>query len=228
MGFSESMESLKGFDPNDIDFNNAGSWPAPVKAVVLVVVFLVLIVGGYFFLIQDQYTEFDRVAAEEANLKQQYESRAYKVANLEAFRLQMDDMKKSFGVLLKQLPAKTEVPGLLEDITNTGLGSGLEIESIQLKPEVSKEFYVELPMEIVVAGTYHDIASFVSGVASLPRIVTLHDMNISKMQSKSKGNSQGRSSHKLQMTVQAKTYRYGTEADREKSRQSKKKKGRRR
>ena len=228
MGFSESMESLKGFDPNDIDFNNAGSWPAPVKAIVLAVVFLALLIGGYFFLIKDQYVELDKVAAEEANLRQQYETRAFKVANLEAYRAQMEDMKKSFGVLLKQLPAKTEVPGLLEDITNTGLGSGLEIESIQLQPEVSKEFYVELPMDIVVQGTYHDIASFVSGVASLPRIVTLHDMTIAKVAKTSSDNNSGRSSHKLQMTVQAKTYRYGTEADRAKSKKSKKKKGRRR
>jgi type IV pilus assembly protein PilO len=226
VGFSESMESLKGFDPNDIDFNNAGSWPLPVKVVVLVAVFLILMIGGYFFLIQDQYSQLERVAAEEVQLKQQYEDRAYKVANLDAFRAQMEDMNKSFGVLLKQLPAKTEVPGLLEDITNTALGSGLEIDSIQLKPEVSREFYVELPMDIVVAGTYHDIASFVSGVASLPRIVTLHDMKITK-ESDGNNSSNQRRGHKLKMMVQAKTYRYGTEADREKSKKSKKK-GRRR
>ncbi len=227
MGFSESMESLKGFDPNDIDFNNAGSWPVAVKTIVIAFVFLALLIGGYFFMIQEQYTELDRVAADEASLKQQYESRAYKVANLDAFRLQMEDMKKSFGVLLKQLPAKTEVPGLLEDITNTGLGSGLDIESIQLKQEVSKEFYVELPMEIRVAGTYHDIASFVSGVASLPRIVTLHDMTVSKLDGNFGADNKGRDSHKLQMSVEAKTYRYGTEADRAKASKSKKK-GRRR
>lgn len=227
MGFAESMESLKSFDPNDIDFNNAGSWPMPVKIIVLVAVFFILMIGGYFLLIKDQYSELDRVSIEETKLKQQYEDKAYKVANLEAFRLQMEDMKKSFGVLLKQLPAKTEVPGLLEDITNTGLGSGLEIESIQLKPEVSKEFYVELPMDIVVAGTYHDIASFVSGVASLPRIVTLHDLKIEKI-TKSGGDGASSRISKLKMTVQAKTYRYGTEADREKSKKaSKKGKGRR-
>lgn len=226
MGFSESMESLKGFDPNDIDFNNAGSWPGPVKLIVLLLVFCTLLIGGYFLLIQDQYSELDGVSAEEATLKQQYESRAYKVANLEAFRRQMEDMNRSFGALLKQLPAKTEVPGLLEDITNTGLGSGLDIQSIQLKPEVSKEFYVELPMEIEVSGTYHDIASFVSGVASLPRIVTLHDMTIMNQGSK-KGADIG--AGKLQMKVQAKTYRYGVEADRAKDKKSKKskKKGRR-
>ncbi len=209
MGFSESLESLKSFDPNDIDFNNAGSWPSPVKAAVLLILFVAVVIGGYWFFISDQYAQLDRIVAEETSLKEQYESRAYKVANIDAFREQMVEMQKSFGALLKQLPAKTEVPGLLEDITNTGLGSGLEIKSIQLKPEVSKEFYVELPMEIEVSGTYHDIASFVSGVASLPRIVTLHDMNISYEATKTdKVNSED-----LIMSVAAKTYRYNGESD---------------
>ena len=220
MGFSESLESLKGFDPNDIDFNNAGSWPAPVKAIVFLVLFFALVFSGYWFLIKDQYAQFERIAAEESALKEQYESRAYKVANLVAFREQMQEMQNSFGALLKQLPAKTEVPGLLEDITNTALGSGLEIKSIQLKPEVSKEFYVELPMEIEVTGTYHDIASFVSGVASLPRIVTLHDMVIS-YQTKSTADTAG--SEVLKMTVSAKTYRYSGDAEQQAQAQDKKK-----
>lgn len=209
MGFSESMESLKGFDPNDIDFNNAGSWPVPVKAVVLVVLFSALVFGGYWFFIKDQYAQLDRIAKDEISLKEQYESRAFKVANIDAFREQMLEMQKSFGALLKQLPAKTEVPGLLEDITNTALGSGLEIKSIQLKPEISKEFYVELPMEIEVSGTYHDIASFVSGVASLPRIVTLHDLDIAA----GKKNSERQNSESLRLAVSAKTYRYNGDVD---------------
>ena len=211
MGFSESMESLKGFDPNDIDFNNAGSWPSPVKSIVLLVLFSVIMFGGYWFMVKDQYASLERVSKEESSLKEQYESRAYKVANLDAFREQMKEMQESFGALLKQLPAKTEVPGLLEDITNTGLGSGLEINYIQLKPEVSKEFYAELPMEIKVSGTYHDISSFVSGVASLPRIVTLHDMVISTNAKAGDGNREGYES--LSMSVSAKTYRYNGDAD---------------
>lgn len=215
MGFSESLESLKGFDINDLDFNNAGSWPAVIKAIVVLLLFGILMFGGYWFLIKDQYVALDKEIAEEATLKQQYESRAFKVANLDAYRQQMTEMEKSFGALLKQLPADTEVPGLLEDITNTGLGSGLEIESIKLKPESSKEFYVELPIDIVVAGTYHDIASFVSGVASLPRIVTLHDFTISPIGGKDAGAG------RLQMKVAAKTYRYSAEKNK------KQKKGRR-
>ncbi|KZX75598.1 pilus assembly protein PilP, partial [Oleiphilus sp. HI0009] len=158
MSFAEQMESLKNFDINDLDFNNAGSWPIPVKAIVLALVFLLILGGGYWFMIKDQYAALERVENEEVTLKQQYESKAFKVANLDAYRQQMTEMEESFGALLKQLPADTEVPGLLEDITNTGLGTGLEINSIGLKPEVSREFYVELPIDISVRGTYHDMA----------------------------------------------------------------------
>jgi len=182
------------------------------------VVFVAVVFSGYWFLIKDQYVALDKSVAEEVDLKQKYESRAFKVANLDAYRLQMQEMEKSFGALLKQLPADTEVPGLLEDITNTGLGSGLDIKSIKLKPEALKEFYVELPMEIEVMGTYHDIASFVSGVASLPRIVTLHNFTISPVKKKKDGKS-----GLLKMSVSAKTYRYKGD----KKTTSKKKKGKR-
>ena len=217
MGFAEQMESLKGFDVNDLDFNNAGSWPAPIKAIVLLLVFILILGGGYWFLIKDQYASLDRVEAEEVKLKQQYESKAFKVANLEAYREQMREMEESFGALLKQLPADTEVPGLLEDITNTGLGTGLGINSIKLKPEASKEFYVELPIDISVRGTYHDMASFVSGVAALPRIVTLHDFSIKPAE---KGSSAG----DLIMNISAKTYRYNPDQGKKKKSKNKRKK----
>jgi len=216
VALSDSLESLKGFDINDLDFNNAGSWPGPIKLIVVLILITVVVFGGYWFLIKDQYTALDKVASEEATLKQQYESRAFKVSNLDAYRQQMEEMQKSFGALLKQLPADTEVPGLLEDITNTGLGSGLDIESIKLKPEISKGFYIELPMDISVSGSYHDIASFVSGVASLPRIVTLHDFSIKPV-----GGGNEASGDILRMSVAAKTYRYSGEEDK-KSKKGKK------
>ena len=198
MSFAESLESLKGFDINELDFNNAGSWPGPIKAIVCLIVITLVVGGGYWFLIKDQFAQLDRVTSKESDLKQQYEAKAYKVANLAAYKLQMLEMEESFGALLKQLPTDTEVPGLLEDITNTGIGSGLEFKSIKLKPESKKEFYIELPIQIEVTGTYHDISSFVSGVASLPRIVTLHNFAISP----SKANEV------LNMSIEAKTYRY--------------------
>jgi type IV pilus assembly protein PilO len=198
VSFAESLESLKSFDVNELDFNNAGSWPGPIKAIVFIIVIILVVGGGYWFLIKDQFAQLDQVTAKESDLKQQYESKAYKVANLAAYKLQMLEMEESFGALLKQLPTDTEVPGLLEDITNTGIGSGLEFKSIKLKPELKKEFYIELPIQIEVTGTYHDISSFVSGVASLPRIVTLHNFSISP----SKVNEV------LNMSIEAKTYRY--------------------
>ena len=215
MSFAEQMESLKNFDVNDLDFNNAGSWPAPIKAIVLLLVFASILGGGYWFMIKDQYMSLDRVEAEEATLKQQYEAKAFKVANLDAYREQMVEMEESFGALLKQLPADTEVPGLLEDITNTGIGTGLSINSIALKPEVSREFYVELPIDISVQGTYHDMASFVSGVAALPRIVTLHDFNIKPSGKADPGE--------LVMAISAKTYRYNPDQSGKKDKKRKKK-----
>jgi type IV pilus assembly protein PilO len=193
------MEGLKKFDINDLDFNNAGSWPAPIKAVVLIILFCAVLGGAYWFLIQDQYLALEGVAAKEAELKTQYESKAFKVSNLVIYRQQMEEMEVSFGALLKQLPSDTEVPGLLEDITNTGLRSGLDFKSIALLPESAQEFYIELPIRIQVEGTYHDLSSFVSGVASLPRIVTLHDFSIAP----TKENPEI-----LAMQIVAKTYRY--------------------
>ena len=216
MSFADQMESLKKFDVNDLDFNNVGSWPAAIKAIVLLLVFGLILGGGYWFMIKDQYAALDRVEAEEATLKQQYEAKAFQVANLEAYRQQMEEMEESFGALLKQLPKDTEVPGLLEDITNTGLGTGLAINSIALKPEVTREFYVELPIDISVRGTYHDLASFVSGVAALPRIVTLHDFNI-----KPNGKSDA---GELVMAISAKTYRYNPDQNSGKKKDNKRKK----
>jgi type IV pilus assembly protein PilO len=121
-------------------------------------------------------------------------------ANLELYTQQMKEMENSFGMLLRQLPSDTEVPGLLEDITRTGLGSGLEFEEIKLLPEVTQQFYIELPIQITVTGAYHDLATFVSGVAGLPRIVTLHDFDLAP------ANPDG--GPKLRMSILAKTYRY--------------------
>lgn len=197
MNVSELTEGLRDFDVNDLDFNNAGSWPLLVKLIVWVLVLAVVIFLGYYLRLNEMNSLLEQVQAKEQTLKRDYESKAFKAANLETYRKQMEDMEKSFGALVKQLPSDTEVPGLLEDITHTGLGSGLEINSIELQPERTAEFYVELPIEIEVKGGFHDFGSFVSGVASLPRIVTLHDFDIEPTDS-----------GLLNMTITAKTYRY--------------------
>jgi len=155
---------------------------------------------GYYFHLQDLQLQLEQQRAQEESLKQQFSTKAFQAANLEAYKEQMTEMETSFGALLRQLPSDTEVPGLLEDITRTGLGSGLEFEEIKLQPENTQQFYIELPINIKVIGSYHDLATFVSGVASLPRIVTLHDFEIKPEKSDAAA--------KLQMSIVAKTYRY--------------------
>jgi type IV pilus assembly protein PilO len=197
MALSGIIDEVRTFDRADYEFDNIGVWPRLVKALVLVLVFSLLLGLGYYVKVKDLYAEFDRALAREQKLKKDYEDRAFEVANLEVYRLQMEQIEESFQGLLAQLPADTEVPGLLEDITELGLGSSLTINSITLQPERAAEFYVELPINIVVTGGYHDFGVFVSGIAGLPRIVTLHDHTIEQ----AGGNM-------LRLSINAKTYRY--------------------
>lgn len=207
MSLADSIESLKKFDVNDLDFNKAGIWPAPIKGIVFAIVFGAVLFGGYWFFVKDLFVSLEREQKIEVDLKKTYEEKSYKVANLAIFKEQMAEMEQTFGALVKQLPSDTEVPGLLEDITNTAVGSGLTLKKVDLQAEIQRDFYVELPINIEVSGTYHELASFVSSVASLPRIVTLHDFEIGRSDNK-KGASAEASSGSLTMTVVAKTYRY--------------------
>ena len=198
MAFQDTLEQLQNFDFNDLDVNNIGSWPGAVKAIIMVLVFALVLGGGYYFYLTDKQTILQRAEAKEQDLRRDYEAKSFKAANLDAFKAQKEEMETMFGALLKQLPKDTEVPGLLDDITRTAIDNELTIESINLGNEQQLEFYVELPIDIVVEGNYHKIGSFVSGVASLSRIVTLHDFQIVP---------QG-SPNNLKMTILAKTYRY--------------------
>ena len=191
------FSDLKGFKSEDLDLNTGGDWPVLVKAIFWLVLFAAVCVAGWWFVIKAQQTSLDRAISKEAQLKQAFEAKAFQVANIDALRQQMVDMEEQFGALLRQLPSDTEVPGLLEDITSTGTGSGLEFESINLLPEIQREYYVELPIEIKVQGSYHELGAFVSGVAGLPRIVTLHDFSI-----------QPAAADQLNMQILARTYRY--------------------
>lgn len=200
-----SLNELKTFNWNDLsDPASIGAWPGPVKLVLCTLLFVAVLGGGYWFHIKALQAELARVAGEESGLRADLESKAVLAANLEAYRQQMKDMEESFGDLLRQLPGQTEVPGLLEDITFTGLGSGLEFSTIALQSEVAQEFYIELPINIVVTGGYHDFGAFVSGVSSLSRIVTLHDFSIS---------AGGENRTELTMTITARTYRYNSGED---------------
>ncbi|HAR58681.1 MAG TPA: pilus assembly protein PilP [Alcanivorax sp.] len=187
---------------NSLDFENVGGWPMPVKIGAAVLVFGFVLGLGYFLSIKDLNTRHEQLQREEVTLLESFEQKAFRAHNLDQYRQQLVELEASFETLKSQLPKDTEVPGLLEDITHTGLGSGLEFETIALKDEIEKEFYAELPIDIQVSGDYHGFGAFVSGVAALPRIVTLHDFKIVPV--KEEAGSRGM----LDMSITAKTYRY--------------------
>lgn len=190
------FEQLRKLDANDI-----GRWPLLFRALLIGIIFVAVVGGGtYVFVIKSQLPELERAEAKEAELKTTFETRQRKAANFEAYKAQLEEMQRSFGAMLRQLPGKTEVPSLLVDISQTGLASGLEEQLFQPSPEVRRDFYAELPIRIRLVGTYHEIGNFVSGIAALPRIVTLHDLSIAP-DAKAGGGQ-------LVLDVTAKTYRY--------------------
>lgn len=203
MAIGDSFQQLKDLDLSDLDFETIGVWPMPVRFLMLVLAFCAVLGTTYYFHVKELDAQLERAQAQEVSLKQTFEQRAFQAANLDAYRKQMAEMEKLFGALLAQLPSDTEVPGLLEDITEIGNGASLNIVSITLQPERAAEFYVELPIKIVAEGGYHDVGAFVSGVSGLPRIVTLHNYSLS-----SKGNG-----GLLALEIEAKTYRYKTQED---------------
>jgi type IV pilus assembly protein PilO len=211
------MQDLRGLDPRD-----PGRWPFAVRALTTAVCFLVVALALiYFFVWQDRMPELQQREDREQALRNEYRTKHAKAANLALYKQQLADIEKSFGALLRQLPSKTEVPNLLVDISQTGLAAALQEKLFQPGAEVKKDFYAELPIKITLTGSYHDFGAFVSGIAALPRIVTLHDIQITPME-KSGGFDQ------LQLDVTAKTYRYldddeiaAAEADKRKADQAK-------
>ena len=189
-------QAFKGFDVNDLDLSTSGNWPIGVKIISYLIVMALIIAAGWHFYAVDKQGQLHREVQKESGLKSVYEEKAFQVSNLDALRKQMEDVEERFAELKKQLPTEKEVPGLLDDITNLGTDSGLDIGSIALASEKKKEFYIELPININVAGSYHQMGQFVSGIAALPRIVTLHDYNISP------------AAGGVNMQIHAKTYRY--------------------
>jgi type IV pilus assembly protein PilO len=189
---------LRNFDWNDLqDVDTIGIWPGPVKAIIVLAIIAGCLAGGYFFHIKNLQAELQGVKNDENDLRVEFEQKAFLAANLEEYRAQTVEMEESFTELLRQLPSVTEVPGLVDDVTETGVGSGLEFSRLDLPAEEIQEFYIEIPMNLDVIGDYHDFGTFVSGVASLDRIVTLHDFSIST-----------RADSFLDMSIVARTYRY--------------------
>jgi type IV pilus assembly protein PilO len=197
MDIQAIIEDIKNIDPTEIRLDNIGRWPLIVRVLMCLGAFVAVIAVYFYFVISNSNSTLESTIAQEAELRETFESRSYEAANLEAYREQRVELDERLQTLIGQLPKDTEVPGLLEDITETGLSSGLAIESIQLQNEQSHDYYVELPISINASGGYHDFATFISGVSGLPRIVTLHDFEITK-----------NGSSLLNLSITAKTYRY--------------------
>ncbi|MGE5624859.1 MAG: type 4a pilus biogenesis protein PilO [Bacillota bacterium] len=204
-----NLDALKNFDINQLrslDPKNMGSWPLPIRIVVLVIVYAIVVGGGYYFEIAQQREDYNNLKGKEDTLKQEFESKALQAANLDVYQKQLDDMQATFGTMLKQLPGKTEIPSVLQDISQTAQVDGLKQDLFRPGNEAPKDFYAEKPIDLVLEGGYHDFGKFVSDVAALPRIVTLH--NISIRPSAGSGGSDN-----LTMTLTAKTYRYLEESE---------------
>ena len=211
---------LSEIDLNNIDINDIkkiGMAPMPVKIVLIIIACIAIAAAGYFIDTTVQLDEFKKVEAEESILRQTFSKKHSKAVNLEAYKQQLEEMRSSFGALLRQLPNSTEIETLLTDISQTGISSGLEIEYFKPEGLSPKEFYAEYPIKLKVTGHYHEFAAFVSGVAALPRIVTLQDITIAPA-SKTGGA-------KLVMDITAITYQYLDESAEEETGSGKKKKG---
>ena len=190
------VEELQALDANDI-----GRWPFIFRAGVIGIVFTIVVgLGIYWIIIEDKYPALQRVEQEEVTLRDVFENKQRKAANYDAYRAQLAQIEQSFGTMLRQLPGETEIPSLIVDISQTGLAAGLQEKLFQPQPEIPKDFYAEKPITISLSGGYHEIANFVSGIAALPRIVTLHDINITPDSPEDYDS--------LTMQVTAKTYRY--------------------
>ncbi len=193
MNILEELQSLDTSDP--------GRWPFLFRAVSVLTVFVgVAAFGVYMFVIKSEMPVLQRAELEERELRATFEERQKKTANFDAYRSQLAEIERSFGAMLRQLPGRTEVPNLLVDISQTGLGAGLEEKLFQPMGEIRRDFYAELPIKIRLTGSYHELGNFVSGIAALPRIVTLHDIGIKPLTEDDYDE--------LTLDVTAKTYRY--------------------
>ena len=210
--------NLSDLNDLNLDPNNIGSWPVAARAIVIVLLCIALLFAGYYLDTSDQLLELETAQNKETSLKKEFETKQSKAINLEAYKQQMQEMQRSFGALLQQLPGKTEVAELLVDISRIGIISGLEFELFKPEAEAPKEFYAELPIQIRVKGTYHQFGNFASATAALPRIVTLHDLALT-----SKGQKDG--DGRMIMEATAKTYRYLDKEEEDANKKAKRKRG---
>ncbi len=183
-------------DIRSTNLNNIGTAPLPLKVLMIGLICFGILFAGYYLHHKNQLESLTRVKAKEQELRKTFENKAEKAANLELYKVQLEEMRRTFGTLLRQLPSKTEIPALIVDISQTGLSSGLEIELFKPQAESIKEFYAEKPIDLRVRGDYHQFGTFASEIAALPRIVTLHNISLTP------------SEEKMTMTATVKTYRY--------------------
>ncbi|MFK8053954.1 MAG: type 4a pilus biogenesis protein PilO [Woeseiaceae bacterium] len=192
MSFVDDLQSL--------DFNDVGRWPLPFRIGAIILIFAVVVAAGiYMTIINDKQLALESVEKKETELRQSFETKQSKAANYQDYADQLVEMRESFGAMLRQLPGETEIPNLITDISQTGLAAGLEEKLFQPQDEIQRDFYAEKPIKIRLTGSYHAFANFASSVAALPRIVTLHDINI---------ESESSDSETLVLDITAKTYRY--------------------
>lgn len=198
------LKKLNELDINDlrnIDFSDIADWPMAGRLVLVTLIIIAVLAGGYFFLIQDQLERLERLEREEQELRTRFEARQERAANLDDYKDQLEEMRASFGTMLRQLPGEAEVPALLIDISETATASGLESELFEPRAPVGQDFYAELPYRLRLRGGYHEFGNFADEVAKLPRIVTLHDFRIRPQNGE------------LEVELIAKTYRYLGEDD---------------
>ncbi len=196
---NQYVEQLQNFDFNDIDWDRIGVWPAPAKIFVCVLAAVVIVLGSHFLIIKDKNSSLERVKSKESELRRSFEGKAFEAANLDRYRAQMEEMSGTLQALVSRLPSSIEMPGLLDDLEDKALEARLDIEAINPKKEIKTDFHIELPLQVSVEGGYHEFGAFVSGIAGMPRIVTLHGFSISRS---------GNDSARLKMSILAKTYRY--------------------
>jgi type IV pilus assembly protein PilO len=215
---------------NELDFENIGGWPLSFRLAATLLVFLIVSGGSFYYFSLDKIAELEKVENKEQPLKEEFRIKQGKASNLEAYKKQLVEMKKRFGSMLRQLPQKTEVAELLVEISQTGLSNNLEFSLFQPSGEIRKEFYAELPVNIMVTGSYHDFGGFATGIAALPRIVTIHDVNMNTTDGANKGQDgeiiDVDDDKKLTITLIAKTYRYLDQDEVLESKQSNKKRRR--
>lgn len=204
MSLLHSLKSLGKTDFSELDLKNIGAWPLLLRILAAALLCSAVLALGYFLRLTDLKVELERKRVEETVLKEQFTIKAHQVGQLEDYKEQMVSIESLFAELLQQLPGETEVPSLLDDINNAGLNSGLEFEEIKLLPEVVQPFYIELPIQIRVLGGYHELATFISAIAQMPRIVTAHDFAIKP--------AKATTSRGLAMDILVKIYRYHDES----------------